>query len=204
MDITSRASQGRPPASLRFLSYPPSRMNGVPHPPGVSASFRQHRRTLTVLCIRSWPGCAHRPSVAQRNAAHLSTKDLGLRRPGHPPRTLMRNQGPTDVNPAPTNRAGGTVVTAFLQLRLSPACTSSRHRRKHLLLTGYGTTPTDHHTQDFVEVIRQAEPHGLDAVFDGVIWGYLDREFSLLQRGCNERTRQMTGHPRGSSHTSLA
>jgi hypothetical protein len=41
----------------------------------------------------------------------------------------------------------------------------------------------DYHTQDFVEVIRQAEPNGLDAVFDGMVWDYLDRGFSLLRRG---------------------
>jgi hypothetical protein len=32
-------------------------------------------------------------------------------------------------------------------------------------------------------VIRLAEPNGLDAVFDGMVWGYLDRGFTLLRRG---------------------
>jgi NADPH:quinone reductase-like Zn-dependent oxidoreductase len=56
-------------------------------------------------------------------------------------------------------------------------------RRKHHILTEYGATPIDYHTQDFVEVIRQAEPDGLDAAFDGMGGDYLDRGFSLLRRG---------------------
>src|SRR5208337_199253 len=35
----------------------------------------------------------------------------------------------------------------------------------------------------FVQVIRKAEPYGLDAVFDGVGGDYLRRGFSLLRRG---------------------
>jgi NADPH:quinone reductase-like Zn-dependent oxidoreductase len=54
---------------------------------------------------------------------------------------------------------------------------------KHHIVTKFGATPIDYHTQDFFEVIRQAEPGGLDAVFDGMVWGYLDRGFPLLRRG---------------------
>jgi NADPH:quinone reductase-like Zn-dependent oxidoreductase len=43
--------------------------------------------------------------------------------------------------------------------------------------------PIDYHTQDFVEVIRQAEPDGLDAVFDGMSGDYFKRGYSLLKRG---------------------
>jgi NADPH:quinone reductase-like Zn-dependent oxidoreductase len=81
--------------------------------------------------------------------------------------------------------ASGGVGTAFLQLgklaNLSMYGIASAS--KHHILTEYGATPVDYHTQDFVEVIRQAEPDGLDAVFDGMVWGYLDRGFSLLRRG---------------------
>ena len=81
--------------------------------------------------------------------------------------------------------ASGGVGTALLQLgnlanlRMYGIASPS----KHYILTEYGATPIDYHTQDFVEVIRQAEPEGLDAVFDGMVWGYLDRGFSLLRRG---------------------
>jgi len=81
--------------------------------------------------------------------------------------------------------ASGGVGTALLQLgklanlRMYGIASKSKHH----ILTEYGATPIDYHTQDFVEAIRQAEPDGLDAVFDGMVWGYLDRGFSLLRRG---------------------
>ena len=81
--------------------------------------------------------------------------------------------------------ASGGVGTALLELgrlaRLEMYGIASRS--KHHVLTEFGATPIDYQTQDFVEVIRQAEPDGLDAVFDGMIWGYLDRGFGLLRRG---------------------
>ena len=44
-------------------------------------------------------------------------------------------------------------------------------------------TPIDYRTEDFVKVIRQMEPGGLDAVFDGMGGEYLPRGFGLLKRG---------------------
>ena len=81
--------------------------------------------------------------------------------------------------------ASGGVGTALLDLgRLADlSMYGIASKSKHQILTEYGATPIDYHTQDFVEVIRQAEPEGLDAVFDGMVWGYLDRGFSLLRRG---------------------
>jgi NADPH:quinone reductase-like Zn-dependent oxidoreductase len=37
--------------------------------------------------------------------------------------------------------------------------------------------------QDFVEVIRQEKPQGLNAVFDGMAGDYFGRSYSLLRRG---------------------
>jgi NADPH:quinone reductase-like Zn-dependent oxidoreductase len=81
--------------------------------------------------------------------------------------------------------ASGGVGTGFLDLGKLANLTmyGLASPSKHHILTRYGATPIDYHTQDFVEVIRQAEPDGLDAVFDGMVWGYLDRGFSLLRRG---------------------
>jgi NADPH:quinone reductase-like Zn-dependent oxidoreductase len=81
--------------------------------------------------------------------------------------------------------ASGGVGTAFLQLgKLANLCLYGiASKGKHHILTEYGATPIDYRTQDFVEVIRQAEPDGLDAVFDGMVWNYLDRGLSLLRRG---------------------
>jgi len=81
--------------------------------------------------------------------------------------------------------ASGGVGTAFLQLGKLAGLKmyGIASKSKHPILTEYGATPIDYHSQDFVEVIRQAEPGGLDAVFDGMGQDYLDRGFSLLRRG---------------------
>jgi len=51
-------------------------------------------------------------------------------------------------------------------------------------LTAYGATPIDYRTQDFVAVIRQAEPAGLDVVLDGMMRLEAMRgALSLLRRG---------------------
>jgi NADPH:quinone reductase-like Zn-dependent oxidoreductase len=81
--------------------------------------------------------------------------------------------------------ASGGIGTAFLQLgahaRLEMYGLASKS--KHHILARYGATPIDYRTKDFVEVIRDAEPGGLDALFDGVGGNYIKRGFSLLRRG---------------------
>lgn len=81
--------------------------------------------------------------------------------------------------------ASGGVGTALLQLGRLANLTmyGIASKSKHNILTGNGATPIDYRTQDFVEVIRKAEPDGLDAVFDGMGGDYLNRGFSLLKRG---------------------
>ena len=81
--------------------------------------------------------------------------------------------------------ASGGVGTALLQLGKLASLTmyGIASRSKHNILTEHGATPIDYHTQDFVEVIRQAEPDGLDAVFDGMGGDYVQRGFSVLRRG---------------------
>lgn len=80
--------------------------------------------------------------------------------------------------------ASGGIGTAFLQLgklaNLKMYGLASPD--KHQILTEYGAIPIDYHTQDFVEVIHQAEPGGLDAVFDGLGGEYVKRGFSVLGR----------------------
>jgi NADPH2:quinone reductase len=46
-----------------------------------------------------------------------------------------------------------------------------------------GVTPIDYHAQDFVEVLRQAEPDGLDFVFEGIGGADIQRGFSVMRRG---------------------
>jgi NADPH:quinone reductase-like Zn-dependent oxidoreductase len=81
--------------------------------------------------------------------------------------------------------ASGGIGTAFLELGrlagLTMFAIASKH--KHAALVEYGATPIDYRSQDFVEVVRRAEPGGLHAVFDGVGGGYLQRGLSVLRRG---------------------
>ncbi|MGO9340565.1 MAG: medium chain dehydrogenase/reductase family protein [Terracidiphilus sp.] len=54
---------------------------------------------------------------------------------------------------------------------------------KSSILTHFGTIPIDYRKDDFVEVMRRAEPDGLDFVFDGMGGDYIDRALPLLRRG---------------------
>ncbi len=81
--------------------------------------------------------------------------------------------------------ASGGVGTAFLQLgqlaRLEMYGLASPS--KHHVLAEYGATPIDYHTQDFAEVIRKAEPEGIDYVFNGMGEEYFERSLAVLRRG---------------------
>jgi NADPH:quinone reductase-like Zn-dependent oxidoreductase len=81
--------------------------------------------------------------------------------------------------------ASGGIGTAFLELGkladLKMYGTASKS--KHYILETYGAIPIDYRSQDFVEVLREAEPEGLDAVFDGMAGDYFKRGFSVLGRG---------------------
>ncbi|MFN2223301.1 MAG: medium chain dehydrogenase/reductase family protein [Candidatus Promineifilaceae bacterium] len=81
--------------------------------------------------------------------------------------------------------ASGGVGTAFLQLgRLAGVkMFGLASASKHAILIEYGATPIDYRTQDFVEVIRQAEPEGLDFVFNGMGEEYYERGLAVLRRG---------------------
>ncbi|MGD2079216.1 MAG: alcohol dehydrogenase catalytic domain-containing protein, partial [Chloroflexota bacterium] len=58
--------------------------------------------------------------------------------------------------------ASGGLGTALLQLGQLAGLKmyGIASKRKHHILTEYGAIPIDYHTQDFVEVLRQAEPDG--------------------------------------------
>jgi NADPH:quinone reductase-like Zn-dependent oxidoreductase len=82
--------------------------------------------------------------------------------------------------------ASGGIGTALLQLGKLAGLTmyGIASKSKHEILTDYGATPIDYHTQDFAEVIRQAEPQGIDAVLDGMSrLGTIRGGLSLLRRG---------------------
>jgi NADPH:quinone reductase-like Zn-dependent oxidoreductase len=81
--------------------------------------------------------------------------------------------------------ASGGVGTAFLELgrlaRLTMYGLASRS--KHDALTELGAIPIDYRTEDFVQVIREAEPQGLDCVFNGMAEEYFERGLAVLRRG---------------------
>ncbi len=81
--------------------------------------------------------------------------------------------------------ASGGIGTAYLQLGQLASLTmyGIASKNKHHILLEYGATPIDYRSQDFVEVIHQKEPKGLNAVFDGMGGEYLKRGFSVLKRG---------------------
>jgi NADPH:quinone reductase-like Zn-dependent oxidoreductase len=57
-------------------------------------------------------------------------------------------------------------------------------RSKHAVLEEYGAFPIDYRTQDFMEVIRQAEPDGLDAVISGMTtMKDIRRGLAILRKG---------------------
>lgn len=98
--------------------------------------------------------------------------------------------------------ASGGVGTAFLQLgRVAGlAMYGTASAGKHGTLVEMGAIPIDYHTQDFVEVIRRAEPAGLDFVFNGMGPEYLRRGLAVLRRG---GTLVHYGAPRSLSRLAL-
>ncbi len=81
--------------------------------------------------------------------------------------------------------ASGGVGTALLQLGKLANLTmyGTASRSKHNVLTELGAIPIDYHTQDFVDIIRHAEPDGIDFVFDGLGGDYAERGLAVLRRG---------------------
>lgn len=81
--------------------------------------------------------------------------------------------------------ASGGVGTAFLQLGKLAGLTmyGLASRRKHHILAEYGATPIDYRTQDFVQVIRQTEPDGINFVFNGMADEYFGPGLAVLRRG---------------------
>ena len=81
--------------------------------------------------------------------------------------------------------ASGGVGTAFLDLgRLAGLkMYGLASTGKHDILKRYGAVPIDYHTRDFVEFMQQAEPDGIDYVFNGMFDDYVRRGLAVLKRG---------------------
>lgn len=81
--------------------------------------------------------------------------------------------------------ASGGVGTAFLDLgRLAGLkMYGLASKKKHQVLESFGATPIDYQSQDFVEVLREVEPEGIDYVFNGMGEEYFERGLKVLRRG---------------------
>jgi NADPH2:quinone reductase len=56
-------------------------------------------------------------------------------------------------------------------------------RSKHARVKERGAIPIDYRAEDFVNVIREAEPAGIDFVFNGMGEEYLAHDLAVLRRG---------------------
>ena len=81
--------------------------------------------------------------------------------------------------------ASGGCGTAYLQLGQLAGLKmyGLASLRKHDVLKEYGAIPIDYRTQDFVEVLRDIEPDGLDYVFNGMADEYFKPCLAVLRRG---------------------
>lgn len=81
--------------------------------------------------------------------------------------------------------ASGGIGTAILELGKLAGLVmyGVASKAKHEALHDYGAVAIDYHTQEFAEVISQAEPGGLDIIVDGIGGDYVKRGFLLLKRG---------------------
>jgi NADPH:quinone reductase-like Zn-dependent oxidoreductase len=82
--------------------------------------------------------------------------------------------------------ASGGIGTAFLQLGKLAGLKmyALASKSKHAVLTEYGAIAIDYHTQNYVDVIRRAEPGGIDIVLDGMMTREsISTGLSLLRRG---------------------
>ncbi|MCB0000968.1 MAG: zinc-binding dehydrogenase [Anaerolineae bacterium] len=82
--------------------------------------------------------------------------------------------------------ASGGIGTALLQLgrlaglRIYGVASAA----KHWVVREFGATPIDYRSDDFAEVIRRAEPAGIDVVIDGTTrLDTIRKSLSLLRRG---------------------
>jgi NADPH:quinone reductase-like Zn-dependent oxidoreductase len=81
--------------------------------------------------------------------------------------------------------ASGGTGTAFLDMGRQAGLTmyGIASQAKHQIVTHFGAFPIDYRTQDFVEVLRQQEPGGIEYIFNGMAAEYFDRSMKVLCRG---------------------
>jgi NADPH2:quinone reductase len=78
----------------------------------------------------------------------------------------------------------GAVGTALLQLGklLNLKMYGTASKSKHKFIENMGAIPIDYKNEDFTELIKKNEPHGIDAVFDPIGGNYFPRSLSILRK----------------------
>ena len=78
----------------------------------------------------------------------------------------------------------GAVGTAMLQLGklLNLKIYGTASKEKHDFIQRLGAIPIDYNNEDFVERVKNAEPNGIDAVFDPIGGNYFPRSLKVLKK----------------------
>jgi NADPH:quinone reductase-like Zn-dependent oxidoreductase len=95
---------------------------------------------------------------------------------------LYRFAQVTEGNKILIHGASGGVGTALLELGSLAGLTmfGTASSAKHGIVSAYGATPIDYRTDDFVKVLAEAAPEGMDAVFDPIGGENWRRSFQTL------------------------
>lgn len=93
--------------------------------------------------------------------------------------------------------ASGGVGRALTQLGELAGLTmyGTASKRYHDELIGYGLHPIDYHDQDYREIVRAANPAGVQAVFDHLGGGHIRDGVQLLAAGGSFVSYAFMGHP---------
>lgn len=98
---------------------------------------------------------------------------------------LHRVAGVTPGDVVLINGASGGVGTAFLELGVLSGLKmyGTASKAKHDILREYGAIPIDYRSQDFVQVLKEAEPQGIDFAFNGMAQDAVERCLAVLRHG---------------------
>lgn len=80
--------------------------------------------------------------------------------------------------------AGGAVGSALLQIgrSMNLKMYGTASKSKHTFIEELGGIPIDYKNEDFVQVLKNKEPNGIDAVFDSIGGDYYERSLKTLHK----------------------
>jgi len=77
----------------------------------------------------------------------------------------------------------GTALIQLCQLMGDIKIYGTASKKKHATLIGMGVIPIDYRSENFVDVIKQANPKGIDVVFDAIGGKSWKQSYSILRAG---------------------